>query len=74
MPQDTNTFADKPDQELVIRAKAGDSAAFEELFVRHIGELNLYLLQITRNHLDLIKMQHEMIYGAWKNISTISVV
>ncbi|SRR5260221_5775342 len=62
MPQDTNTFADNPDKELVIRAKAGDSAAFEELYRR--------LCQWARNEDEYFEFPKEMIYQAWRSIST----
>jgi RNA polymerase sigma-70 factor (ECF subfamily) len=65
-PEDQELVTD--DRELVQRAQAGDTAAFEELVRRHQRGLFSYLYRICRNTSDAEEMAQAAMVKAWEKL------
>jgi RNA polymerase sigma-70 factor (ECF subfamily) len=56
------------DDELVVRARAGDVAAFEELVGRHEEKVYRVAMRFTRNETDAAEILQETFLSAWRNL------
>lgn len=55
-------------KELVARAKAGDSEAFEELYRENVGRIYAVCLRMTRNKTQAEDLTQEAFIRAWQKI------
>jgi RNA polymerase sigma-70 factor, ECF subfamily len=58
------------DRELVARARAGDTAAFEELVRRHRDRIYRVALRVCRHPADAEDVTQEAIVRAWRGLGT----
>lgn len=65
--------ADPDDEALVLRAQAGDPAAFEELVTRHRGRLFAMIRQMVKNEADAWDLSQEAFIKAWKALPRFEV-
>jgi len=56
------------DQELVVRARSGDSAAFEQLFGRYHERICIYLVQMVGNDEIGQELTQETFLRAWQSL------
>ncbi|MFM2243186.1 MAG: hypothetical protein RLZ97_2041 [Verrucomicrobiota bacterium] len=64
---------DPDDEALVLRAQAGDPAAFEELVTRHRGRLFAMIRQMVKNEADAWDLSQEAFIKAWKALPRFEV-
>ena len=64
---------DPDDEALVLRAQAGDPAAFEELVTRHRGRLFAMIRQMVKNEADAWDLAQEAFIKAWKALPRFEV-
>ncbi len=58
------------DEALLIQAKAGDIAAFQELFTRFQGQLRSFLYRTTADRLDAEDLTHDTFVSAFEKVAT----
>jgi RNA polymerase sigma-70 factor (ECF subfamily) len=56
------------DEALVVRARANDVAAFEELVGRHEEKIYRLAMRFTRNETDAAEILQETFLSAWRNL------
>lgn len=61
------------DEALVLRAQAGDSAAYDELVTRHRGRIFAMIRQMTKNEADAWDLSQEAFIKAWKALPRFEV-
>lgn len=63
-----NPLASLSDDELVVRARGKDVAAFEELLGRHEEKIYRVAMRFTRNETDAQEILQETFLAAWRNL------
>ena len=58
------------EDQLVRRARAGDVAAFERLYRRHVGRVHALCLRLTRRSAEAEDLTQEVFVKAWQKIGT----
>lgn len=72
--KETPGDGDEPDDEaLVVRAKAGDMNAFDELVTRHRGRIFAMIRQMVKNEADAWDLAQEAFIKAWKALPRFEV-
>jgi RNA polymerase sigma-70 factor (ECF subfamily) len=61
------------DEVLVLRAQAGDPAAFDALVTRHRGRIFAMIRQMTKNEADAWDLSQEVFIKAWKALPRFEV-
>lgn len=61
------------DEELVLQAQAGDSAAYDELVTRHRGRIFAMIRQMVKNDADAWDLAQEAFIKAWKALPRFEV-
>jgi RNA polymerase sigma-70 factor (ECF subfamily) len=67
-PNDANGLSALSDDDLVVRARAHDVAAFEELISRHEEKLYRLAMRFVRNETDAREILQETFLSAWRNL------
>ena len=61
------------DEELVLQAQAGDSAAYDALVTRHRGRIFAMIRQMVKNEADAWDLSQEVFIKAWKALPRFEV-
>ncbi|BCX47309.1 RNA polymerase sigma factor [Haloferula helveola] len=61
------------DEELVLQAQAGDSAAYDTLVTRHRGRIYAMIRQMVKNDADAWDLSQEAFIKAWKALPRFEV-
>jgi RNA polymerase sigma-70 factor (ECF subfamily) len=61
------------DEALVLRAQAGESAAYDELVTRHRGRIFAMIRQMVKNEADAWDLSQEVFIKAWKALPRFEV-
>src|ERR1700722_6896889 len=61
---------DDPDFDLIVRARAGDAAAFNEVAVRYGASLERIAVRYLKNHADAAEVAQETLMRAFERLSS----